>query len=285
MSMHENPSRQERRQAAILKLLHAGSAATLILENDGDGRLVAKGGTALMSIPRLLVQSMLHADLISTSVPPHHGITPVGRAWLARHERPELAFRGQHGALQRHKIEEPNCGRSSVWRDAAESPLTWLRARRGKDGAPLIDDAQFAAGERLRADMTRAQMLPRISANWDASVASGRRGAGHSDFTDQTLASRQRVKLALSAVGPELSGILVDICCFLKSMETVEQERLWPARSGRIVLGLALSRLAQHYGLIPSQSRSRPMTGWRAGDEDSGIVPFDQQRQPPSSLP
>src|SRR5438552_1991502 len=105
------------------------------------------------------------------------------------------------------------------------------------------------SGERLLADVTRAQMMPRITANWTSSVAQDRRtGGGAVTFTEAAIAARQRVRHALDAVGPEFTGLLLDVCCFLKRLEDVERERRWPPRSAKVVLQLGLDRLARHYG-------------------------------------
>jgi hypothetical protein len=153
--------------------------------------------------------------------------------------------------------------------NAAESPLSLLARRRGRDGQPFLDRAEYAAGERLRSDFTRGQIMPRLSANWVASVSSGRRdgGAGGiAELTDAALAARQRVERALDAVGPELSGLLVDVCCFLKGLETVEMERGWPVRSAKVVLKTALSALARHYD-PPRKANGRPRyLHWGAAD-------------------
>ena len=58
---------------------------------------------------------------------------------------------------------------------------------------------------------------------------------------------------ALDAVGPELSQVLVDIRYELKGLEEAERSHDWPQRVGKVVLQLALTRLARHYGLdVPS---------------------------------
>ena len=82
------------------------------------------------------------------------------------------------------------------------------------------------------------------------------------------IGARQRVHQALDAVGPEFGGLLLDVCCFLKRLEDVERERAWPARSAKVVLQLALDRLARHYGYA-AQSRGRkaaPIRTWLADD-------------------
>jgi hypothetical protein len=158
-------------------------------------------------------------------------------------------FRAQHLALATRDIQT-STGRANVIVDEAESPLTWLARRKGRDGAALINAVQLEAGERLRSDFTRAQLMPRTTSNWNAAVASGRRGGsvGAAVMTDTIVAARQCVRQALDSVGPEFGGLLLDVCCFLKRLDDIERERRWPARSAKVVLQLGLDRLARHYG-------------------------------------
>lgn len=135
--------------------------------------------------------------------------------------------------------------------DERESPLLWLYRRKGRDGRPQLSDGEFAAGERFRADLTRARMLPRTTMNWDASLSPDDRAPGARDpaaATDAALAARQRVRLACERLGADLAGIAIDVCGFLKGLDQIERERHWPARSAKIVLRLALAGLEDHYG-------------------------------------
>jgi hypothetical protein len=116
----------------------------------------------------------------------------------------------------------------------------------------LIDGAEFEAGERFRSDYERAGIMPRVTANWTASVSRGRRdggAGGMAELTEAAIDARRRVDRAIAAVGPELAGILVDFCCFLKGIEEIERTRQWPTRSAKLVLRIALAGLARHYGL------------------------------------
>ena len=157
-------------------------------------------------------------------------------------------------------------GRETVTVNNAESPLTLLWRRRGKDGAGFLSHPEYRAGERMRADYSRGCMMPRLGVNWSAAAGGGRELGevnGVADLTDAALAARQRVERAVAAVGPELAGVLVDVCCFLKGLERVEAERLWPARSAKVVLKSALAALARHYEPQRTMSeRGSPILHW-----------------------
>jgi hypothetical protein len=176
-------------------------------------------------------------------------------------------FLVQHLPIERRDMLTDE-GPRDVLVNADESPLAWLHRRKGKDGEPLIDAAAFAAGERMRRDLTVAAMLPRVTANWAAPVAKNARGAqGPAAAGDAVIAARQRVSLALAAVDGELAGLLIDVCGFLKTLDTIERERSWPRRSAKIVLRLALRQLAAHYGMeaqARGHARSKGIEHWLA---------------------
>jgi hypothetical protein len=142
----------------------------------------------------------------------------------------------------------------------AESPIAWLRQRKDKDGAPMISNEQFVAGERLRSDFWFAAMTPRTTSNWSFAAPAGGRGrtpAGYGvEMRDNIAAAGERVRLALKAVGPELSSVLIDVCCHLNGLEVAERRAGWPQRSGKVILQLALTRLARHYGLLKSGAQT-----------------------------
>jgi hypothetical protein len=190
------------------------------------------------------------------------------RGAAPQHQPTIDTFRGQHLALAQRQIAT-ELGHINVTVDDAESPLAWLARRRGRDGRPMIEPHQLLAGERLRADFTRAHLMPRTTANWESPISSDRRG-GAGAATDTMIAARQRVNQALDAAGPEFAGLLVDICCFLKGLEDIERSRAWPTRSAKIVLQLALDRLARFYGYAakakgPGQAAIRT---WLADDTE-----------------
>ena len=218
--------------------------------------------------------ALIAADLVACAPGGQPAITDAGRSHLIRAALARTdtidPFRGQHLELARRDATTPY-GRSTVTIDEAESPLMWLARRKGRDGRPLIAPHQLQAGERLRSEFTRALLMPRTTSNWQAPVARDRRDVNNStSFSEAVMVARQRLRRALDKVGPEFSGLLLDICCFLKRLEDIERERLWPPRSAKIILQLGLDRLARHYGYDnQAYGRSHAQSrAWLASDED-----------------
>lgn len=131
----------------------------------------------------------------------------------------------------------------SVTVNLTESPLGWLFAR------GLVTQRQFDAGERLRADWERAQLAPRVTMAWDAApMASGRGGAaGAPDLQAAQLDAKRRFQAAVDAAGPGLADILWRVVCAGEGMRDAETALGWPARAGKLVLTLALDRVAGYY--------------------------------------
>ncbi len=193
-------------------------------------------------------------------------IEEPGRAALKRILAEELAAREAQGFaeaqapfLAQHRLDgtrtvadgatgEP----ADIRVNLAESPLGWLSRRKGADGRPFLAPEEVEAGERLRDDFEAAQMGPAVAQDWGrflAPVDCGSGGRAGSGPAEGPRAARERVAAALGALGPGLSDVALRVCCFLEGLETCEKRMGWSARSGKVVLKLALQRLVAHYGL------------------------------------
>jgi hypothetical protein len=131
----------------------------------------------------------------------------------------------------------------------SESPLAMLGRRRDKDGQPFLDSTLVQAGERFREDFELAQLGPSVAQNWERFMASGDRSLFEADapLSDGLSAARERILNALEDLGPGLGDIIMRCCCFLEGLEAAEKRMGWSARSGKVVLRIALQRLHRHY--------------------------------------
>lgn len=123
----------------------------------------------------------------------------------------------------------------------AESPLTWLHAR------GHLTDCQFDAGERLRADYERAQLGPSVTMRWDPVRISGGGGDAGLNATERQLAAKRRFDAALASAGSGLADILWRVVCGGEGLPAAEKALEWPVRSGKLVLRIALDRIAAYY--------------------------------------
>lgn len=130
----------------------------------------------------------------------------------------------------------------SVTFNAAESPLGWLFAR------GFVTRRQYDAGERLRADWERAQLAPRVTMAWDAAPVGGRGGTAiEPDLGGAQIDAKRRFDGAVASAGPGLADILWRVVCAGEGMRDAETALGWPARAGKIVLTIALDRVAAYY--------------------------------------
>jgi DNA-binding MarR family transcriptional regulator len=130
----------------------------------------------------------------------------------------------------------------------SDTPLAALARRRDKDGSRFLDAALVRAGERLREDFELAQMAPRMTQNWDHFLSHVDEGGAPPDAPGHGAeAARARLIGALRELGPGLGDVALRCCCYLEGLESAERKMGWSARSGKIVLRIALHRLRRHY--------------------------------------
>lgn len=135
----------------------------------------------------------------------------------------------------------PATGRRSVTVNLAESPLSWLHAR------GHLSDVQFAAGEALRRDWEAAQLSPGVTMRWDPVRVQGGPADRTLHASERQIAARQRFDGAVEAAGPGLSDVLWRVVCAGETLPDAEKALAWPVRSGKLVLRLALDRVAGFY--------------------------------------
>ncbi len=234
-----------------------GMQKAVVVRELPDGRTIRTG-----VLDREVAEAFVVKDWIAGraqgKVSRYH-ISQAGRAALKRLLAEEHAkrqgfheaaapFADQHRDFDAREVRQGEARNSRRIRyNVLESPLAALARRRGKDNKPFLCDDLVAAGERLREDFELGQMGPRIAQNWDRFLTGGDRGGFRPGAGGGPDGARDRVASALRDLGPGLGDVVLRCCCFLESMEQAEKRMGWSARSGKIVLKIALQRLKRHY--------------------------------------
>ena len=169
-------------------------------------------------------------------------------------------FAGQHRAWAEKEIATEEGPRRMRY-NLAESPVAVLGRRRDKEGRVFLTPDLIDAAERLREDFELAQRGARVAQNWERFLTMGDRGGFRADSgqAEGPRAARERVSAALRDLGPGLGDVALRVCCFLEGIEAAERRMGWAARSGKIVLRIALQRLLRHYD--ETYGRSGPLIG------------------------
>jgi hypothetical protein len=252
----EEIAREARR---ILRRLAAPRAALFARGNDhAVARSAAAAVGSRLTLGAGFAEAFVRKGWIAPDGPGRFLLSEDGRAFLVRSLGGPDRFAEQHRDMQRRTLGAED-GNRVVQVNVGESPLGRLKAR------DLVDGMQFAAGERLRRDYTLAQLTPRMGVDLSAPVVSGGRGAGADTVSDIAVAARQRFSRAMAAAGQGLSDLAFEVCCDLVCLERAESRRGWTRRSGRVVLCLALDRLAAHYGMGVTR-RHAEIRAWHSDD-------------------
>lgn len=133
--------------------------------------------------------------------------------------------------------------RRSVTVNEVESPLGWL-FRHGH-----LDRRQFDAGEQLRLDWERANLSPCVTMRWDPAPTncSGGMRVQRLERSEQQAIAKERFDDALKVAGTDMADILWRVVCAGEGMREAETALGWPARAGKLVLRMALNRVATFY--------------------------------------
>ncbi|GGF58916.1 helix-turn-helix domain containing protein [Paracoccus acridae] len=281
----ESPRKLDERQALRLLRRLAEPGAVLVTADGMDKAIISRDDIRTAVLERWIAETMALKGWVTPSAAPgrvqRYAIAPAGRDALRamlRSPRQRKAVPGpadftdaspvandnapgmaeapaafdhadRHRVWEKRVIEDPEDGRRRRTRvNIAESPLLLLARRRDGAGKPFLSPGMVAAGERLREDFELAQMGPRVTQNWTGFMTSGidvsRSGGGYRGGSES---ARDRVAMALRDLGPGMGDIVLRVCCFLEGIELTERRLGWSARSGKIVLRLALMRLERHY--------------------------------------
>ncbi|MFU8864104.1 MAG: DUF6456 domain-containing protein [Rhodobacterales bacterium] len=242
----------------------AEPGAVLAVAADMDKAVVVREDTAGAAtrtavVDSAVAQAMALKEWISCDMPgrvSRYRITGTGRAALAglladaeNHARQGLAEDPAGFAGTGQSGHAPSTPRRRMRYCAVETPLLALARRRDKTGQPFLADELVTAGERLREDFELSQMGPKLAQNWEGFLTGGVQGGRMTgdSMAQGPAAARARVTSALRDLGPGLADVALRCCCYLEGLETAERRMGWSARSGKIVLRIALQRLRRHY--------------------------------------
>lgn len=260
----QNDTREQEYIRVLRRLAETG--AVLAVAKDMERAVIVRdlpGGASTRTavVERDVAEAMALKDWITcqtTGRISRYTLTQSGRGALKRFLSVEAEdgfaeamapFAAQHREVEDRRFPSETGRGQKVKYNLAESPLTSLAQRRDKDGQPFLCSGLVAAGERLREDFELAQLGPRTTQNWESFLTMGERPQYREcDGPDRgASAARNRVQAALMDLGPGLGDVVLRCCCYLEGMETCEKRMGWSARSGKIVLRIALQRLKRHY--------------------------------------
>jgi hypothetical protein len=234
---HTAPSAEDMQARACLGSLD--TEGSFLLVADGAGRAGVFCRSNGFRRPVHVIDVDLAADLAArdwircvsrTAASAKYVSTPAAKRWLGQATQTAGAARSRDATGA-----------------ATRAPLAWLERRHGRGAQPLLSRAAIAAAAQMRDDFEIAQAGLDHTPDWQRFLAA--MPPQGPELGDEPAAARRRLARALSELGTGLAEVTLAVCCFDEGLEAVERRMGWAARSAKVVLSIALSRLAAYYGI------------------------------------
>ena len=157
-----------------------------------------------------------------------------------------------HGRITKYVLSEEADGTLPIEASApvrlVDSPMENLARRKDNEGRPFLERDLIKAGLRLHEEFRLTGCEAQIETYLDDLLCQRR-----SYELPQMPAERralEQFRATVDDLGPGLAEVAVRCCCFEQGLEKTEQIMGWSARSGKIVLRIALQRLKRYYDTI-----------------------------------
>ncbi|WP_367946750.1 DUF6456 domain-containing protein [Roseovarius sp. EL26] len=250
------PVLQQLRKNSTVLAVAAGMEKAVIVSDDKEQATVAINNIDRELAEAIALKGWIESNCTGRIV--RYRISASGRSafnlLLAERENSAMGFAETQTSflgvgVTSHGLETdtdaPNTTtRKRIRYSAPDTPLAMLARRRDRDGTRFLSDDLVRAGERLREDFELAQIGVPEPDNWSQILTNIPEDIHN--YTGSPYA-RDRVICAFRDLGPGLGDVVLRCCCFLEGLEKAEKKMGWSARSGKIVLRIALQRLHRHY--------------------------------------
>ncbi|HBZ44149.1 MAG TPA: helix-turn-helix domain containing protein [Maritimibacter sp.] len=261
MTMARTDQEQERLNRDILRALKAlsdpkallviadGVEDAVVVVNTDEDRPVRRAVVSRAVAEMLALQEWI--DGRSKGRLGRYKITGAGRTELSRRIAATESARVQVTDDTRKTRTTQGTGQKRT--AGAEPPLTVLARRKRTGGEPFLPPELVRAAERFKESYEIARAAGMLGDDLDdllldrlAAPKRVAQGSSAEAIPRGALALEHLTK-AVRCLGPELSRTVILAVCRETGMETIEKQLDYPARSGKIVLRIALNSLARHY--------------------------------------
>lgn len=245
---------------SAVEITRYGKTILRAIKESGRAVPITNGGWRIGSrkVSRALGDMLVRHDLLTTGDAGELVLSEAGYAWVRRAEHDagkqgdmpqSTAYQRQHQSLDMQTVElDGRVERVAV--NLCESPLGWLAGRKDKSGQSLLRKSHVEAGEKLRQDYEAGHFEGHLTAVYEPVPLAGGRWVGvHMNASERRVMAKAHYDAAMKAMGPGLSDVAFSVCCHQRGLTFTERELGWPSRSAKVILKIALDRLAEHYGM------------------------------------